>query len=118
MIIIRNVDFIVYTQELVERYSTLFQISADVVASSLENLRGNAVMKLAANRKFKASGVATIRLKLIGKSSGNTRMSKLETGLHINGETLRTKIMEEFDLQGSHDDIRLICHGKLISNGK
>ena len=102
-----------------ERYSALFQISPDVVARTLENLRENAVRKLAANRKFKASGVATIKVKLIGKSSGiaHTGMSKLETGLHVDGETFRKKVIGEFGLQGSHEDIRLISHGKLISHG-
>lgn len=80
-------------------------------------MREHAARKLAANRKFKASGVATIKVKLIGKSSGSTNVSKVETGLHVCGETFRKKVMEEFGLQENDDDVRLISHGKLISNG-
>ncbi|XP_028403320.1 NEDD8 ultimate buster 1-like [Dendronephthya gigantea] len=103
--------------DLVERYSSLFQISADVVASTLENLRENAVRKLAANRKFKASGVATIKLKLIGKSSGSTRDSTLETGLNVDRQTLYRKVSEKFGLPENHGDVRLICNGKLLADG-
>ena len=87
------------------------------MANTLEILRENAVKKLVANKKFKASGIATVKLKLIGKPSGSAHVTKLETGLHVDGKTFRMKIMEVLDLKASLDDVRLICHGKLISNG-
>lgn len=102
------------SQELIKRYSTLFKISADQVATVIEKLRVNALTKLAANQKFKVCGVATIRLKFVDKDRG-LDSGKIETGLHVNVQTLREKIKEVFGLE---EDIKLICHGKLIANGK
>ena len=81
----------------------------------VETLRVNAVKKLAANQKFKACGIASNRMKFVDKNS-RLQNEKIETGLQISGESLREKIKEKF---GFHeDDIKLICHGKLIANGK
>ena len=102
-----------FLQELVERYSSLFKIAADEVAIVIEILRENAVTKLTSNRKFKACGVATIKLKFADKTTG-FRNEVIETGLHVNGSHLKEKIKVKL---GQEDDIKLISHGRIVADG-
>ena len=96
------------------------QISSNLVANALEHLRENAVRKLSGNKQFKTSGIATIKVKLVGSSLGSTKFLNLEMGLSVTGETLMVKILNEIRL-GSKKcrNIKLICHGKILScNGR
>ena len=53
-----------FSQELIERYSSSTGYTTQLVSELLEELRLHALEKLAAKKKFDTEGVATLRVKL------------------------------------------------------
>lgn len=50
---------------MVERYAAELKLDVIVVLNVLRNLRNHAVTKLASNQKFKTTGVATLKVKIV-----------------------------------------------------
>ncbi|KAG1662651.1 NEDD8 ultimate buster 1 [Nymphon striatum] len=60
-----------YPQDFIEKYSTELKLQLSDVKDILEQLRNNAITKLSSKKKFKETGIATLKLKIAQNQSGN-----------------------------------------------
>ncbi|XP_077997726.1 NEDD8 ultimate buster 1-like [Glandiceps talaboti] len=109
-----------FPKELVDRYSAKLNLSAETVASTIEELRQHAVNKLAARQKFQQSGIATLKIKLAGNipstCSPADLIFDLETKLDINGLELKQIVSTKTGAQGDH--LKMISCGHVVEDDK
>ncbi|XP_064646683.1 NEDD8 ultimate buster 1-like [Lineus longissimus] len=106
--------------DLIDRYSKESGLTPQVVGEELESLRLHALEKLDARKKFEASGVATLRVKLAGKLpsklSTQKRTITLEVLLGLKGHELKRQVAEVCGIEACH--LKLITCGHVIDDGK
>jgi hypothetical protein len=54
-------------QEMIERYSSQLDLSLETVMAVVEELRLHALKKLAAEKRFRETGIAVLRIKYAGQ---------------------------------------------------
>lgn len=106
-----------FPTEMVERYAAELKLDVIVVLNVLRNLRNHAVTKLASNQKFKTTGVATLKVKIVNpqqKSPPRKEFESIEINLDENGKKLRELVASKCSVDSGK--IKLISAGKVIQD--
>ncbi|XP_076350640.1 NEDD8 ultimate buster 1-like isoform X3 [Tachypleus tridentatus] len=110
-----------YPEGLVNNLSQECGIPPELVSSVLERLRSHALDKLAARNKFQQTGLATLRVKVIGENDQmgaskehQSPCTTVEIGLCEKGQSLKDKIGQS--LQVSSSCLKLITSGHVIQD--
>lgn len=101
---------------LVARYATELQLDPSVVLAALKQLRSHALAKLAANRKYQSTGLATLRVRIINSRQEQRKDFELiEVVLQDSGWKLREIVASMCGVDPSM--VKLISGGRVIQNG-
>lgn len=104
-------------QALASRYSTELELSESEVSECLFTLQRNAIERLAERDLFKSTGMATVRVKFSGFSTGSVKAGTIER-LQVNlaqmtGKDLKTKIAQQVECDENR--LKLICLGRVVN---
>ncbi|KAK3088676.1 hypothetical protein FSP39_022249 [Pinctada imbricata] len=107
-------------KELIQRYSAELKLSEEEVEEAIECLRCHAVQKLAEREQFQKEGLATLKVKVAGKSgnmtNGNdkkkTMIESIEIPLLSLGSELRKFLSQKIEVP--EEQLKLICQGHVI----
>lgn len=104
-----------FSSDFVQRYATDLKLDPAVVLDALKYLRKHAVAKLAANKKYSTTGVATLRVKVLDPRQQSPRAFELfEIKLQESGQKLREMVAAAFSIEPAK--IKLISGGKVIQD--
>lgn len=79
-------------------YSDVLAIQSDIALTSLKTLQTHALEKLASRNQFQQTGLATLRVKVVG---AQFPQANIIMALHEFGDSLRQRIIAEFKIQPS-----------------
>lgn len=100
---------------LVVRYATELQLDPSVVLAALKHLRCHAVAKLAANRKYQSTGVATLRVRVVNpRQQPRKDFELIEIVLLESGRKLRETAASLSGMDPSM--VKLISGGRVIQD--
>lgn len=101
---------------LVARYANELQLDPGVVLTILKHLRCHAVAKLAANRKYQSTGVATLRVRVVNpRQQPRKDFELIEIVLQESGRKLRETVAALCGMDPSM--VKLISSGRVIQDG-
>lgn len=104
-----------FPSDFVQRYATDLQLEPAVVLDTLKYLRNHAVAKLAANKKYSATGVATLRVKVLDPRQQSPRALELfEIKLQESGQKLREMVAATCSSEPGK--VKLISGGRVIQD--
>lgn len=102
--------------KLVARYATELQLDPGVVLTLLRHLRCHAVAKLAANRKYQSTGIATLRVRVVNpRQQPRKDFELVEIVLQESGQKLREMVASMCGMDPSM--VKLISGGRVIQDG-
>ncbi|CAN7991543.1 unnamed protein product [Ixodes hexagonus] len=106
-----------FPTEMVERYAAELKLDVAVVLDVLRTLRSHAVAKLASNQKFKTTGIAALKVKIVNpqqKSTPRKDLELIEINLNESGQKLRELVASKCCVDPAK--IKLISAGKVIQD--
>ncbi|KAK7498565.1 hypothetical protein BaRGS_00010225 [Batillaria attramentaria] len=101
--------------EIIKRYACELAMKEDDVAKSLEHLRLHALEKLAERKKFQATGIASLKVKLAAGQGSAKRVISIEINLDKTGADLKQMIAEV--TKNERTRLKLICAGRVLNDG-
>lgn len=107
----------VFPDDLIQRYASELNIDAAIVLEVLKHLRCHSVEKLAANKRFQATGIASLKVKVLNSQqecSSRKEFEVIEIDLHENGRKLREVVAARCSVDP--EKIKFISAGKVIQD--
>lgn len=99
-------------QELAFSFSDVLSLPQETVLASLKNLQLNALEKLSSRSQFQETGLATLKIKLVGSSQA---VQSINISLNETGESLRKSVISTMKSTTTLS-FKMICHGILIKD--
>ena len=96
-------------------YADVFASPRDSILQVLIDLQNHALDKLTAKTQFQRSGLATLKIKTVGK---NVPVKNIVLSLDETGSSLKSKIVTDI-LKAQHGlSLKLICNGHVLNDGQ
>nr|CAH0109059.1 unnamed protein product [Daphnia galeata] len=99
-------------QELAIHLSDMLAIPCNTILNMLIKLQSHAIEKLASIAQFQQTGLATLRIKIVG---GSGVQKNIAMSLNESGESLKRRIISEMN-QLPINRLKLICSGLILDD--
>ncbi|KRT81584.1 Ubiquitin [Oryctes borbonicus] len=100
-------------KQLAMNYSTSLNLSYELCYNTLQTLQSNAFEKLNQINRFKESGLATIKIKILQQSI-NSKIVTKEVYLSISGSELKALLCD--DIKTPQERVKLISGGRIVKD--